>query len=104
MTWFMHCFSRPAVAGDRAAKDQPRFHDGRIAASDLRTSSKHAAVDRLLNDPDYNSPHMSFIRIARHTVDEAMVTVVCFSSIGVLGGKAAGKAGVVVFERSAIPG
>jgi hypothetical protein len=58
----------------------------------------------LLNDPDYNSPHMGFIRIARHTVDEAMVTVVCFSSIGILGGKAAGKAGVVEFERSAVPG
>jgi hypothetical protein len=47
---------------------------------------------------------MGFIRIARHTVDEAMVAVVCFSSIGILGGKAAGKAGVVEFERSAIPG
>jgi hypothetical protein len=47
---------------------------------------------------------MSFIRIAWHTIDEASVTVVCFSSIGVLGGKAAGKAGVVEFERSAIPG
>jgi hypothetical protein len=47
---------------------------------------------------------MGFIRIAWHTVDEAMVAVVCFSSIGVLGGKAAGKAGVVEFERSAIPG
>ena len=33
-----------------------------------------------------------------------MVAVVCFSGIGVLGGKAAGKAGVVEFERSAIPG
>jgi hypothetical protein len=54
----------------------------------------------LLNDPDYNSPHMGFIGIAWHTVDEASVTVVCFSSIGVLGG----KAGVVEFERSAIPG
>jgi hypothetical protein len=47
---------------------------------------------------------MSFIRIAWHTIDEASVTIVCFSSIGVLGGKAAGKAGVVEFERSAIPG
>jgi hypothetical protein len=47
---------------------------------------------------------MGFIRIAWHSVDEAMVAVVCFSSIGVLGGKAAGKAAVVEFERSAIPG
>jgi hypothetical protein len=60
--------------------------------------------DRLLNDRDYDSPHMGFIRMAWHTVDEASVTVVCFSSIGVLGGKAAGKAGVVEFERSAISG
>jgi hypothetical protein len=47
---------------------------------------------------------MGFIRIAWHTVDDAMVAIVYFSSIGVLGGKAAGKAGVVEFERSAIPG
>jgi len=46
---------------------------------------------------------MGFIRMAWHTVDEASVTVVCLSSIGVLGGKAAGKAGVVEFERAAIP-
>jgi hypothetical protein len=43
------------------------------------------------------------------TLDETLTiatawAVVCFSSIGVLGGKAAGKAGVVEFERSVIPG